>query len=105
MLPPMIHANVLRSLSLFADLDEESLNQLAETAADVILDTGEWLVQEGETLDFLVVLEGELELTKEVLGQNVRMARFGQGEFFGEVSSLFHIPSLSSIRALTPCRV
>jgi thioredoxin reductase (NADPH) len=101
----VIHANTLKALALFADLDQQRLDQLAEVAADVILETGEWLVQEGETLDFLVVLEGELELTKEILGQHVPMARFGPGEFFGEISSLFHIPSLSSIRALTPCRV
>jgi len=101
----MIDGSILKSLGLFAELDNETLNQLAEAAADVMLDSGDWLVQEGEALDFFVVLEGELELTKEVLGQEIRMARFGYGEFFGEVSSLFHVPSLSSIRAVTPSRV
>lgn len=101
----MIHTNVLKSLSLFAELDEDSLSELAEGAADVILDGCEWLVREGETLEFFVVLEGELELTKEVLGQKVRVARFGPGEFFGEAGALFQIPSLSSIRAVGPSRV
>lgn len=101
----MIPANVLKRLSLFSDLDEGSLSDLSECAADVILDDGEWLAREGETLEFFVVLEGELELTKEVLGQKVRVARFSPGEFFGEAGALFQIPSLSSIRAAGPSRV
>ncbi|MEZ2346430.1 FAD-dependent oxidoreductase [Terriglobus sp. RCC_193] len=101
----MIHPDVLKELSLFSDLDEESLRELSECVADVILDGGEWLVREGETLEFFVVLAGELELTKEVLGQKVRVARFGPGEFFGEAGALFQIPSLSSIRAVGPSRV
>jgi thioredoxin reductase (NADPH) len=101
----MIHPDFLKELSLFSDLDEESLRELSECVADVILDGGEWLVREGETLEFFVVLEGELELTKEVLDQKVRVARFGPGEFFGEAGALFQIPSLSSIRAVGPSRV
>lgn len=101
----MIPENVLRQLSLFSELDEESLSALSECAADVILDGGEWLVREGETLEFFIVLEGELELTKEVFGQKVRLTQFGPGEFFGEAGALFQIPSLSSIRAVCPSRV
>lgn len=101
----MLSPSLLKELRLFSDLDEESLGEISECAADVILDDGEWLVREGETLEFFIVLEGELELTKEVLSQKVRVARFGPGEFFGEAGALFQIPSLSSIRAVGRSRV
>jgi hypothetical protein len=33
------------------------------------------------------------------------MARLGRGDFFGEVSTLFGVPSLSSLRATSRCRL
>ncbi len=101
----MITPDLLKTTSLFASLAQEDLERLAQAAADVVLDADEWLVREGERLNFFVVLEGELQLSKEIMGRNLVLTQFGPGDFFGEVSALFGVPSLSSLRASSRCRV
>jgi thioredoxin reductase (NADPH) len=101
----MITSDLLKGTRLFASLAEEELAQLSGAAADVSLEPEEWLVREGEKLDFFVILEGALELSKEIMGRQVVMARLGRGVFFGEVSALFGVPSLSSLRATSKCRL
>ncbi len=101
----MITPELLRTRSLFASLAEEDLVRLAQAAADVRLESGEFLIREGERLDFFVLLEGSLRLTKEILGREVVMVQLNPGDFFGEVSALFGIPALCSLRAISSCRV
>jgi CRP-like cAMP-binding protein len=101
----MITSDLLKGTRLFASLAEEELAQLSGAAADVSLEPEEWLVREGEKLDFFVILEGALELSKEIMGRQVVMARLGRGVFLGEVSALFGVPSLSSLRATSKCRL
>jgi len=101
----MITPDLLKTTSLFASLAQEDLERLAQAAADVVLEADEWLVREGERLNFFVVLEGELQLSKEIMGRNLVLTQFGLGDFFGEVSALFGVPSLSSLRASSRCRV
>ena len=101
----MITSKMLRKLDLFASLSEHELDRLASRAADIKLKPGEWLVREGERLHFFVVLDGVLQLTKDVIGREVDIAEFSAGEFFGEVHALFGIPSLTSLRAKSESRV
>lgn len=101
----MITSELLKDTSLFASLADEDLARLSQAAADVSLEPEEWLVREGETLNFFVILEGALELSKEIMGRQVVMAQLGRGDFFGEVSALFGVPSLSSLRATSSSRL
>lgn len=101
----MITERSLRRLELFASLEPQERERLAGRAADIKLAHGEWLAREGERLQFFVVLSGVLELKKEVMGLEVHIAEFAAGDFFGEVSALFGIPAMSSLRAKTTCRV
>jgi thioredoxin reductase (NADPH) len=101
----MITPDLLRTRSLFASLPEEDLARLAQAAADVRLESGEFLIREGQRLNFFVLLEGRLELSKELLGRDVVQAQLGPGDFFGEASALFGIPALCSLRAVSRCRV
>jgi thioredoxin reductase (NADPH) len=96
---------MLRTLDLFASLSEQELDRLASRAADIKLKPGEWLVREGERLYFFVVLNGVLQLTKDVMGREVDIAEFSAGDFFGEVHALFGIPSLTSLCAKSESRV
>jgi len=101
----MITGKSLKKLELFASLDTKDGEHLASKAADVQLKRGEWLVREGERLQFCVVLSGVLEMKKEWMGLEVHIAEFAAGDFCGEVSALFGIPAVSSLRAKTNCRV
>jgi thioredoxin reductase (NADPH) len=101
----MITANSLRKTKLFASLNQQELEVLASGAADIRLKPGEWLIREGERADFFVVLEGSLQLKKELMGREMSFSEFTAGEFYGEISALFGLPTLSSLQAKSICRV
>ncbi len=58
----MIAASELERFPIFACLDEPERQRFAERAADVRLSEGEYLIREGETPYFFVLLEGQLKL-------------------------------------------
>jgi CRP-like cAMP-binding protein len=63
---------------------------------------GDVIVQEndfGETA--YVILEGRVEVTKEVDGQNVHLAYLGAGETFGEMSMIDEKPRSATVTAVT----
>ena len=102
----MNHAdfNEVRSAPLFATLTEEQFECIAggeiiEAAAGTVL------VTEGERLmAFLVVLEGELRLTRDFDRQTVLMGNIKAGNFTGELTLLQDIPWAATARVAKPIR-
>jgi thioredoxin reductase (NADPH) len=103
----MITAEDLKGVKIFSSLTETELHRLAQTAADVRLTADEWLIREGELPWFYVLLEGRLQIAKDILGrqQYLHEFEFRVGDFFGEVPILLGTPSLISLRAEAACRV
>ncbi|MGC9198578.1 MAG: FAD-dependent oxidoreductase [Acidobacteriaceae bacterium] len=101
----MISTTELKAVPVFASLDDSELRRLADRAADVRLQAEEWLIREGEMANFYVILEGDLQLVKDVLGQPRELRRYGVGEFFGEVPILLGGAALVSIQATTRARI
>lgn len=101
----MISSSELKALPVFASLDELGCRRLAERAADIRLHPGEWLLREGEMAGFYVLIEGDLQLVKEVLGQPMELRSYKAGEFFGEVPILLGGAAFVSIRAISKARV
>ncbi|HEY5212721.1 MAG TPA: FAD-dependent oxidoreductase [Acidobacteriaceae bacterium] len=101
----MIAASELREIPIFACLDEPERQRLAERAADVRLEPGEWLIREGELSYFFVLIEGRLQLLKDVLGASKDLHEYKVGDFFGEVPILLGAPAFASIRANSRARV
>jgi thioredoxin reductase (NADPH) len=101
----MIVAAELQDLPLFACLDETERQRFAERAADVRLEAGEWLIREGEVAYFFVLLEGRLQLLKDVLGRSKELVDYKAGDFFGEVPILLGAPAFVSIQAKSKARV
>jgi thioredoxin reductase (NADPH) len=103
----MFAPDELRQAKIFGCLDEAACTRLAQTAADVRLEAGEWLLREGEPPWFYVVFEGRLRVVKDVFGRQTEFVEydFKEGDFFGEVPLLLGAPVFVSIRAQTPCRV
>jgi len=52
----MITAEELRQVQIFECLAEPERQRLAQKAADVRLSPGDWLIREGETSSFYVIL-------------------------------------------------
>jgi CRP-like cAMP-binding protein len=63
------------------------------------------LFDEGETNnDFLVLVKGTIEITKRnSLNQQILLARFKKGDFFGEMSLFDGQPRSARATTLTPC--
>lgn len=101
----MISPTELKAAPVFACLDDSELRRLAERAADVRLQPEEWLIREGEMACFYVILEGDLQLVKDVLGQPTELRSYKAGDFFGEVPILLGGAALVSIQATARARV
>ena len=58
----MITNDEVRQIPLFARLDESTIAQISAQAADVRLNTGEWVAREGEPGAFFALLSGRFEI-------------------------------------------
>jgi len=101
----MITSRDLEAIRLFAGVEEEERRRLARRAADIQLEPGEWLIREGEEPRFFVILEGELEAVKDIVGQRQVLGRSVAGDFSGETPIFMGTASIVSVRAVTKCRV
>ena len=96
----------LRRIPLFADLSEEDLKQLHKMAETISIPAGQLVLREGDQGDSLyVVLAGELEVTKRQGGQDVLLALYKPGQFFGEMALLEQAPRSASVRTLQESRL
>ncbi len=98
---------MLRTVALFADLDDGTLKRLTENLHLEMIPVGTRVVTEGEQArEMFVVMDGELEVVKRAAtGSDVRVALLGPGGWFGEMSILDPQPRSASVRALAPTRV
>ena len=103
----MFTAEELKQSKLFSILSEPEIVSLAEKAADVRLAAGEWLIREGEPPYFHILVEGRLQMVKDVLGRPVDITHYEYqvGDFFGETPILLGTQNLISLRAETACRL
>jgi signal transduction histidine kinase len=92
----------LCQVPLFANLDREQLQCLANLGTDVWLEAGAQIATQGEEPDgFYVILEGQTEWTRNVEGETVPAVILGTGEVFAELIMLLDEPYPTSGRALT----
>jgi signal transduction histidine kinase len=97
----MLILDELRQIPLLADLSKEDLEQLYQMAETVSIPAGQRVLQEGDPGDSLyVVLDGELEVTKRQGSQDVLLALYEPGQFFGEMALLEQTPRSASVRTL-----
>ena len=100
----MITAAELAPIPLFAVLDEPTRQRLAQKAADIHVEDGDWVIREGEDPRFFVVLEGLLQVVKDIVGQRRELEQLKAGEFFGEIPILLgtaNIALAASARTIT----
>jgi signal transduction histidine kinase len=95
----------LRRVPLFANVKDED-DVCIEQAEEWRLTTGELLVKEGEPAEhFFVLLEGEISVSKKYGDQQIIVARYRPGAFFGEVPLLLGVPYILTARAESDCRL
>jgi thioredoxin reductase (NADPH) len=101
----VITAAELAFIPLFAVLDESVRQRLAQKAADIRVESRDWVIREGEDPRFFVVLEGLLQVVKDIVGQCRELEQLNAGEFFGEIPILLGSANIVSVQAVTPCRL
>jgi signal transduction histidine kinase len=93
-------------LPLFNPFADDDLQQLGRQGELVNLQTGDILFAEGDPAQGLfVVVEGQLEIFKQVCGERVTLANVLRGSFVGEISLLTGLPHNASARASVPTRL
>ena len=92
----------IRSISLFADLEESELVVVAGLAGELEVDAGSMLATEGDFGHaFFAVEEGSAD----VLGGDERIGGLAPGDIFGEIALLSSGRRTASVVAVTPMRL
>jgi len=91
----------LQSFPLLADLPDGDLSGIAEGFEELFADEGDRILAQGSNRGGLgLILEGQAALR--IDGEE--RARFGRGEFFGELSAVLDAPVTGDVVALGPVR-
>jgi signal transduction histidine kinase len=86
-------AERLREVAVFASLGDEEVVQIAQSGRERRIAAGEFLFRQGEQASaFHVVLDGQLETTREVAGEQVLMLSHGPSGFLGAMALLTDTP-------------
>jgi CRP/FNR family cyclic AMP-dependent transcriptional regulator len=94
-----LDASRLKSISIFEDIADEDLAQIATFAQEVSVEAGRQLVREGDfSYEFMAIEEGEAEVTRE--GEH--LADLGPGDFFGEMGLLEKTLRNATVTSKTP---
>src|SRR5580700_10605999 len=101
----MLTSSELKKIPIFACLNDANLMWLSQQAADLYLEPGEYLIDEGEPTPFFVVMEGTTEVFKDVMGRRIEVSEHKQGDFFGELAILMATAAPASVRAKTACHL
>ena len=95
----------LRRVPLFANIKDEDDVCIGQ-AEEWRLPTDELLVKEGEPAEhFFVLLAGEISVSKKYGDQQIIVARYRPGAFFGEVPLLLGVPYILTARAEADSRL
>jgi CRP-like cAMP-binding protein len=87
---------------LFSSLSKKEIRQISQLATPLEQPAGAVLVKEGKVgHEFIIVLEGEIEIRK---GDQVIATR-GPGSYIGEIALIDHRPRTATVVATTPVSI
>lgn len=96
----------LRRIEILADLPDERLEELARHGTEQRFGAGEYVFRGNERAPYWwLLLEGELETTVDVAGDEVPLLHHDAGGFLGAISIVTGEPLRGSTRAATPARM
>jgi signal transduction histidine kinase/predicted CoA-binding protein len=96
----------LKKVPLFANLQDDDLNNLCAVVQEEFYLMNEIIFTEGDTADkAYVIMEGEIDILKHSGGQTVLLATRKTGDVIGEMSLLDQAPRFASGSARTDCKL
>jgi signal transduction histidine kinase len=98
--------NYLNQNLLFLKLPEEALQEMRQHGIELQLNIGDVLFNEGDLdFGFHVVLEGAIQICKQIGHETAVLATHHYGEFIGELSMLTNAKAITCGHAIAPSRV
>ena len=95
-------AAIIRRVPLFAGLSNDQIAELCASSRRISAAPGDLVIREGDEGNaLLIILTGELEITKRDGAHEIALARRRAGEILGEMSLLEQWPRTASARALS----
>jgi CRP/FNR family transcriptional regulator, cyclic AMP receptor protein len=92
----------LKSISLFKDIPDDALREIATFADEISVEEGTHLVEEGDySYEFMAIEEGRAEVLRD--GQHV--ADLQPGDFFGEMGLMDKDRRNATVLARSPMRL
>lgn len=101
----MITPAELIAIPLFSELSDEQLEFVARSVEDIRLTPGEFAAREGDERALFLVVDGVMELTKDINGVERRVAKRRPGEMYGEVPMMLSTNLPASYGAIEAARV
>jgi len=97
----------LRTIPLFAVVDDEALEALADLLIERRIPKHQTIVEEGLSGDYMYVIrDGQVKVTKlSGDGREKILELLGPGDFFGEMSLLDNAERSASVKSLTETRI
>lgn len=97
------NVDFLRRVSLFQDLDDHILREIATAAVEQRWEPGQEIVRQGDTgVGAFIVRSGKVEIVQERGGSTEKVRELGPGGFFGEMALLDEFPRSATVRAVEP---
>ncbi|MCL2264574.1 MAG: cyclic nucleotide-binding domain-containing protein [Treponema sp.] len=94
----MIKPSYFQKYSLFGGLLEEQIEKIIPLMQQEDFEPDEMIITEGKPNDKVYfIIKGQVAVTK----REVLLARFGEGDAFGEMEVLDVMPAVASIKAIT----
>ena len=95
----------MRQMPIFSSFTDEQLASLQAQSHELVLQAGDVLFREGDPPQGLyVILDGEVEIVKQIGAQMVVIANVATGSFVGEISLLTGFPHSAMARATRTSR-
>jgi uncharacterized protein YhbP (UPF0306 family) len=95
-----------RSYSVVANLPTDDADMVTAALQPITATAGETIVRQGGPADkFLILLEGEAEVIREVDGQTESMSPLKPGTLYGEVAIMLDLPRSASVKARTDVKL
>jgi CRP/FNR family cyclic AMP-dependent transcriptional regulator len=88
---------------MFEDLDQRSLEAIANAAVEQRYESGQEIVRQGDTgVGAFIIRSGKVEIVQHRDGNDETLGTMGPGEVFGEMALLDEFPRSATVRAVEP---
>ena len=89
--------------NVFRELPEQDVERIEAQLRTIEIPEGEIVVRQGTPADkFFIIIDGEVEVTREEEGKTRLLGTLGRGQFFGEIAILREMPRVATVRAVKP---